>query len=414
MRIAWCGPLPDEGHGMAYLSTLVLHGLVDSGHQVDAFLVGRPDEVAASLHRPGLTLVCRPPNWEWDRWYSRQPLVAFVTGNLARGRAQIALRRDLAARHATAPYDVLYQFSQPEAMGLVGGSGVPLPLVVHPGTYAAGELTWHRREAHLTAGAQSRLHHGSVSALLAARARKQRRDLARARLLIAMSAHFADDMAADYAIPRDRFRVVPNAIDLDRFQPGPPRDSGGPVTLLFVSRISARKGVELVVELSRRLDDLAGKVRIEVVGDSTMWSDYRHLLTGLNPLTASYGGFRGDVADLYRRADVVLQPSHFEPFALTVAEALASGVPVVATDVVGATEGVDPLVCRTFPRGDMDVFEARVRGLVSELRAGAAPELGALARAEAERRFNRKAMAGAVSAVLAEAAGLAAAPKVGG
>jgi glycosyltransferase involved in cell wall biosynthesis len=414
MRIAWCGPLPDDGHGMAYLATQVLRGLVDEGHQVDAYLVGRPDEVAPGLRngsRP--VLVCQPPRWQWDRWYSRRPLAAFVTGNLARGRAQLALRAQLARRHGYRPYEVLYQFSQPEAMGLVGGSGVALPLVVHPGTYAAGELRWHRREAHLTAGAQSRVHHATVSALLAARARRQRRDLARARLLIAMSARFADDIAADYAIPRDRFRVVPNAVDLHRFRPGPPPAADRPLTLLYVSRISARKGVEMVVELSRRLTDLAGSVRVEVVGDRTQWSDYRHLVAGLDPRTARYAGFRGDVAALYRTADVVLQPSHFEPFALTVAEALACGVPVVATDVVGATEGVDPRVCRTFGRGDLDGFERRVRDLVAELRCGARERLAPLAREEAQRCFSPAVMASRVTAVLAEAAGLAAPVKRG-
>jgi glycosyltransferase involved in cell wall biosynthesis len=81
---------------------------------------------------------------------------------------------------------------------------------------------------------------GIYGASLAARARRQRRDLSRARLLLAMSHRFADDIAADYRIPRDRFRVVPHPIDLDRFRPGTARHADGRLTLLFVSRISAR------------------------------------------------------------------------------------------------------------------------------------------------------------------------------
>jgi glycosyltransferase involved in cell wall biosynthesis len=405
MRIAWCGPLPEDGSGAAYLGTQLLDVLVDAGHQVDAFLVGDRANVAAVLRdRPGLDLVCRPAAWDWDRWYSRTPLAAFVTGQLARGAAQLHLRRTLAARHRTHPYDVLYQFSQPEAMGLVGGPGVELPLVVHPGTYAAAELRWHRREAGLTVGTEPRLRHAAVRAMLAARAHRQRGHLRRARLVLAPSERFADDLAADYAIPRDRFRVVPNAVDLDRFRPGPAARDDGPLTILFVSRISVRKGVELVVALSRRLVDLAGVVRIVVAGGPTQWSDYTHLLAGLDPRTAEYGGYRGDTAALYRSAALVLQPSHFEPFALTVAEALACGVPVVATEVVGATEGVDPRACRTFGQGDLDAFERQVRGLVAELLGGARQRLAAVARAEAERCFSPRLAAARVAAALAEAA----------
>jgi glycosyltransferase involved in cell wall biosynthesis len=405
MRIAWCGPLPDHGSGTGYLATQVLTGLVDAGHQVDAFLVGGTGDVPAGLHdRPGLELVCEPARWDWDRWYSRTPLAAFVTGQLARVRAQRVLRRRLARRHHACRYDVLYQFSQPEAMGLAGATR-DLPLVTHPGTYAAGELRWHRREAHLTRGVESRAHHAAVRVLLAVRAQRQRRDLARARILLAMSERFADDIAADYAIGRERFRVVPHPVDLERFHPAPAGRGDGPLTLLYVSRISARKGVELVVDLSRRLADLDGAVRIVVAGDRTLWSDYTHLLAGLDRRTARYVGYRDDVAGLYRSADVLLQPSHFEPFALTVAEALATGVPVVATDVVGATEGIDARVCRTFRQGDLDGFERQVRGLVAELRSGARERLGALARAEAQRCFSSEATVTRIAAVLAEAAG---------
>ena len=90
-----------------------------------------------------------------------------------------------------------------------------------------------------------------------------------------------------------------------------------------------------------------------------MVSDYTPLLEDLHPdvgiddrsamprrsAVASFGGHR-------------VQPSHYEPFALTVGEALASGSPVVASDEVGATEGVDPQCCRVFAAGDLDVSRA--------------------------------------------------------
>jgi glycosyltransferase involved in cell wall biosynthesis len=227
--------------------------------------------------------------------------------------------------------------------------------------------------------------------MLTVRAAIQRRDSRRAALVVAPSRRFAEHLVCDYSVSRDRIRVVPNPIDLERFTPAASRPAGQPFTLLFVSRISVRKGVEMVIDLSKRLVDLADEVRIELVGDRTMWSDYRPLLADLDPTVAVYRGPVDPVElpSLYHQADGVLQPSHYEPFALTVGEALAAGLPVVASDEVGAAEDVDSACSFIFPAGDVDAFERSVRRLVAALENGQRGELSRLARAEAERLFDR-------------------------
>jgi hypothetical protein len=59
--------------------------------------------------------------------------------------------------------------------------------------------------------------------------------------------------------------------------------------VLFLSRISAGRGVGLVVALSRRLADLAGTARMRIIGDRTPWSDYR-TLDEPNPDITCYEG----------------------------------------------------------------------------------------------------------------------------
>ena len=144
-----------------------------------------------------------------------------------------------------------------------------------------------------------------------------------------------------------------------------------------------------MVDLSHRLDDLHGKVEIVVIGGPSTWSDYRKLLDALNPRIARYWGSVApdELARLYREAVAVLQPSQYEPFALTVGEALAGGTPVIASDEVGAAEGIDPRVCQVFPRGDRDAFERAVRDAIGNVDFEQRGELAALARAEAERLF---------------------------
>jgi glycosyltransferase involved in cell wall biosynthesis len=224
--------------------------------------------------------------------------------------------------------------------------------------------------------------------MLALRAAAQRRDLQRADRVLAVSHRFAQHLAADYEIPAERLGVVINPIDLDRFRPSKAPAARDPIKLLFVSRMSVRKGVDLVVALSNRLSDLQGQVQIVVLGGPTTWSDYRKLLSDLNPAIATYSGevTPTELADHYHDAAAVLQPSQYEPFALTVGEALASGVRVVASDEVGAAEDVDPRVCDVFPRGNMDRFEQAVRSVIADARLGV--DQKALARSEAERLFS--------------------------
>ena len=166
-----------------------------------------------------------------------------------------------------------------------------------------------------------------------------------------------------------------------------------------------RKGVEMVIELSRRLADLRGRVRIDVAGEPRDWSDYSGLLRDLHPDVGTALGWvdPDELRILYQNVDALLQPSHYEPFGIAVAEALASGVPVVVSDAVGAAEWAPGPACRTFPAGDMDAFEAAVRTLISDIESGEG-QLGQAARASAK-AFDPSTVGRRLAAVLAEAAG---------
>jgi glycosyltransferase involved in cell wall biosynthesis len=394
MRVAWQGPLGAEHGGVEYAGLQLVQGLRSRGVEVDCYLAAPASEIPPELREDrGIGVIHRSPRWAWDRWYSRNPMSAFVTGQLARGVAQRKLTKLVAEEHARRPYDVLYQFSQIELFGIRRLRSALPPIILHPEVHAAGELRWHRRESQLAARGETPQRRIAARTVLTARALRQRRDIGLARRVIAPSRVFASHLATDYGFPRDRISVVPNPIDLERFAPSPVRYSHGlrsPVTALFVSRLSVRKGVEMVTALSCRLEDLAGELRIQVVGNQSLWSDYRALMVDLHPVIASYeGGLENArLADTYNAADLLIQPSHYEPFALTVGEALASGIPIVASSEVGAAEGIDPGCCTVFPAGDLDALEAAVRALVDRIRRGAAPEMSHLARAEAQRLFS--------------------------
>jgi glycosyltransferase involved in cell wall biosynthesis len=391
MRIAWLGPEPSLGGGVTYAATQILWGLAGQGVEVDAYLATVTSPFGNCFEDcPGLRVFADRAHWDWDRWYSRHPLAATASSLLARVQAQKRLLLRLDIEHTREPYDLIYQFSQFEVPWLRGREGRLPPVVVHPEVHIAGELRWHRREHELAVRCGGAVKTEATTALLAARALLQRRGARRPAAVIAPSRVFARHLERDYGIEPARLYVVPNPIDLRRFTPATQAARcQDPLELLFVSRLSVRKGVEMIVALSHRLARGDGRFRLRVVGAHSMFSDYTALLEDLHPIVGRYEGPQGAgrVAELQRAADLVLQPSHYEPFALTVGESLASGSPVVASDEVGAAEDVDRRCCRQFPSGDLDRFEADVRHMADAMRSDRRADIRRVARGEAERLF---------------------------
>ena len=102
---------------------------------------------------------------------------------------------------------------------------------------------------------------------------------------------------------------------------------------------------------------------------------------------------------------MLLQASRYEPFGLTVSEALAAGVPVVATSEVGASEGVSPEVCAVLAPGDV---EGMAGAIEADARDASASDPGAVrrrARAEAERLFAETLVCERIERALLELAG---------
>lgn len=403
-RIAYVGPAPQSGGGVTGMAAIVLEHLLEGGHAIDCYVSHLQKPLPEGLReRAGFELIDGGSRFQYDAWYSRTELTKFINGQVMRAFTERRLADVLMSRHRLRPYDVVYQFSHVEVFRL-GGQRMP-PLIVHPETHAAGELRWFRDERALVQRCEPFHRRWAARAILAGRTAVQRRHVRLAAGFVCPSRAFQRDFCADYGVDAERTRVVPNPIDLARFRPQPRMDApSAPIRVLYVGRISVRKGVETVVELSHRLADLAGSVALEIVGDRTQWSDYSDLLVDLDPRVASYRGrvSADEMPALMASADLLIQPSKYEPFGLTVGEALASGLPVVATDAVGAAENVARECARIVPVGNVAAFEREVRSLIDEIRAGGKCRLSTLARSEAERLFHPKEIAEAIGSVLQE------------
>ncbi len=388
LRIAWLGPAPGEGGGVPGVNTELLDGLARRGHRIDCFFPSSGQVLPQRLlENPNLKFVWGTSDWQWDRWYSRSRITAFASGMLARGYSSIRLRQTITDAHRREPYDVVYQFSSIESLSVPSAVTRSVPLVIHPETHSAGELRALIAERAVSRRCEPLYRFVLALTIMLARTLVQRVRIRRAKLLVCISSVFRDHIVHDYGFPAAGTVVVPNPVRIERFPEGR-EPHAPPPRVLVLGRIAVRKGVEDVLALARLLRDRGVAVKIRVVGGPSLWSDYSRLLDELPPETAEYVGplAPAEIPGELRRTDVLLQASHYEPFGLTVAEALASGVAVLATTEVGASEGVDESVVARVSPGDIEGMADALAELLSRGERDG-ERIAATARAEAERLF---------------------------
>ena len=167
------------------------------------------------------------------------------------------------------------------------------------------------------------------------------RRAARVICLTRQEAHHLVTLGVD----EDRIAVIPNGVDLGEFHDlADHRDAGLGTTGLFVGRLdSSQKGLGILVRALAALPHAAG-LRLRLVGED--WGASEALLRlasrhGVRDRLALVGPVpRAHLLREYARADFLVLPSLFEPFGIVLLEAMAAGIPVVASRVGGIPEVV--------------------------------------------------------------------------
>jgi len=148
-----------------------------------------------------------------------------------------------------------------------------------------------------------------------------------ARIVAAVSEFTAAEVETLLHVPRDRIRVVPNAVDATFTEDGPAAEGD---YVLAVGTLEPRKNIARSIEAAQRLG-----VELRIAGDAG-WGGVEASGPGV-----TWVGFADDdeLARLYRGARCVVYPSLYEGFGIPVLEAMACGAPVV-TSRGGSTEEV--------------------------------------------------------------------------
>ncbi len=168
--------------------------------------------------------------------------------------------------------------------------------------------------------------------------------------VIANSAAVADMLVNEFRIPADRVRVMRNGVDLSRFKKrtGPraaPLDQLDPdakILLTVANMHSAVKGHYDLIEAARNICPVFPGVRFVLAGDGVERPKIEEAVRSAGmEKNFIFLGQRADVPELLASADIFVLPSRAEGLPNAALEAMAAGLPVVATRVGGIPEIIE-------------------------------------------------------------------------
>ncbi len=196
----------------------------------------------------------------------------------------------------------------------------------------------------------------------------------RTDVTIAVSEYLRDWLASQGTDPR-RCLVVPNGVDTGVFRPGDPDtalladlglDLEAPI-VGCVARLTEQKGVDTLIDAAALLAARVPRLQVLIVGGGPLEKELK-ARAAASEAGVVFAGERDDVPALLRLFDVAVVPSRWEgAFCFTVLEAMATGLPVVCSDIRLFTDVVRPDVeALVFPAGEAEALAAALERLLGD------------------------------------------------
>ncbi|MBM4284530.1 MAG: glycosyltransferase family 4 protein [Deltaproteobacteria bacterium] len=223
--------------------------------------------------------------------------------------------------------------------------------------------------------------------------------------IICNAAALRDHLAQHCGVPRRRLSVIVNGVDTHHFQPPPGRQDGGPPRALALARFVPDKDHDTLIRAFARVSRRQPQAELWLVGDGPRREAAARLAEALLPAGAvRFFPAQPDVRPFLHQAGVIVLSSAAEALPNVVLEAMAAGLPVVATRVGGLAEVVDEGITGYLapPRDPAALAEALDRVLADPAHRRA---LGQAGRRRAEQDFSLEAMVRRHEAVMVKLLG---------
>ncbi|HCR18428.1 MAG TPA: hypothetical protein DIU35_13185 [Candidatus Latescibacteria bacterium] len=219
----------------------------------------------------------------------------------------------------------------------------------------------------------------------------------RVDLFVCLSSQIENEILEWFGTAPDHIVQFPNFVNIEMFKPSSTKQKTemrhrlmlrSKLQVLFVGRLDYIKGVDTLLDCWEGVVARCPEAHLVILGTGELRQDLER--TRLNCGLRDSVSFRGrvdNVKDYLQAADLLVLPSLAEGMPNVVLEAMACGLPVVATDIPGTREAVENRVTGILvePRNRQALVSAVVKLLEdSNLREA----IGSNGRAQAERRFN--------------------------
>jgi glycosyltransferase involved in cell wall biosynthesis len=194
-------------------------------------------------------------------------------------------------------------------------------------------------------------------------------------------------------LPRGKLTVIPNGIDLQRYPAQRPADltrwgiAPGRKVVTFVGRLDRQKGVDWLLQTAPSWLSRLPDCDLLLVGTGPEESDLRQATAEMGiDRRVHFSGWQPDVPAILAASHLLVLPSRWEGMPNVVLQAMATGLPVLATDVEGTGELLgDAADAQTARFGRSHEFADQLIGLMADPARSA--ELGAKNRRRAEAHF---------------------------
>ncbi len=313
MRIAQVAPfLPERPGGSAVYSSNLAVELEKRGHEVDYFAPNFPPNGHRRYmgkHIPIHMSRC------YGLMFGVNPLT-FMTRELAKTPADVL--------HAHS-----YVYTTSNQAALVSRiTGRPFILHIHGAMYTRPSEMDRRTSAELYV--KEKIYDRTLG----------RWTIDSADAIAAVSRFDLHQCREVFDVDASKLHLLPNAVDPDEFSPGS-GEAPDPPVVTYIGRLEPWKGAGSFLEIARLVrKDLPGTV-FRIAGDGSLRKEMQAAAADLGRSVEFLGEVEHDrIADLLRSSSVLVLPSFIEGLPTVCLEALACGVPVVASETGGTSEVV--------------------------------------------------------------------------
>lgn len=156
--------------------------------------------------------------------------------------------------------------------------------------------------------------------------------------------------------PKHDIKVISNGVDTELFYPDKNKKSGDEIQLLFISRLMPQKGIDVLIKACDILNKRGiTNFKLTIVGEGHLKGLMFSLIDKYNlRKKINYLGWKDleELPKIYRTADIFILPSVMEGMSSVVLQAMASGLPIIASRVKGFEEVLEENINGLFAEYD--------------------------------------------------------------